>query len=166
MDKAAKFYRPLMVLTENVSRTGNKAADGASLSNASLHRNFKRFWKQEPALRPTLRKAIIEDKGIVFIADKKKNDRFLLRHELTHAIRAKKGKLSGKLYPLLPFNIIEEVAANRAAWRKLKEVPKGFKTMAAIEVGTKQAIKQRPIQATIAAGGTVTGSAYLKFKKK
>jgi hypothetical protein len=116
----------------------------------------------------TLDRARKTGKGLILLDPLDKNPRDLLRHEMTHAIRAHKGKLSSKFYQALPFNAVEEAAAygkQLSRSKQLSTVAKEAKPFAASLAGSllgaSQAIRQRKLQAAALAGATLFGATRL-----
>ena len=157
-------------------------AGAGLLLNARISKNIKSLWYDTPKLRPYLEKALKEKKNIYVkntnpkvksnikdaFTDSKDRafaDRFVTRHELTHSIRADKGKLSSKYYRFLPANIIEESAANAAAIRRPKGISKTRRIIMGTIAGTAQALYRNPIQA-VAGLGISGGAAVLLIKGK
>jgi len=164
-EKLGKFYKPLVVTFDRLGK-GAKSLGGFSLSRKNLQKHFKEIWQGEKAMRPQLEKALKENKGIIGLAKRHKDNRFILRHELAHSLRENKNKLSQKYYKFLPFNFIEELAANRAALKKIKEVPKGLKTPAAVAMSGVQTVIQRPVQSAVLATGAIAGTSIVANERE
>ena len=185
-EKLAKFYRPLLVeLPKEIIKTHFSAGGAVEAAAVSINkRDVKKYIKELSDMlgKNHVETAVQKNKGIIVVPKSSntlkigKNEinlpslgespiakRFVLRHELTHSLRDDKGKLSNKFYKILPFNAVEESAANIAALKR--DLPPGVRHAVGTILGTGQAMLQRPLQTLGIAAGGIVGGNYLNERK-